>query len=97
MSAQNNWYISRQCGLRKNGMTSRGSLTAQKAGLVEIFPLALHFLSEVHGLLAAATLISSSQRHSAELQWRVSSLHRNGRHVVPSVGTPTEFGGVPYI
>lgn len=31
-------------------------------------PLALHLLSEVHGFLAEATLVSSSERHSVSTQ-----------------------------
>lgn len=39
-------------------------LTAQKTGFMPAFALTLHLLSEVDGFLAAATLVSSSERHS---------------------------------
>lgn len=39
-------------------------LTAQKTGFMPALPLALHFLGEVDGFLAAAALVSPSERHS---------------------------------
>ncbi|KAG5835382.1 hypothetical protein ANANG_G00243310, partial [Anguilla anguilla] len=39
---------------------------AEEAGLVEALPLTLDFLGEVHRLLAAPTLVSSSKRHPVE-------------------------------
>lgn len=43
-------------------------LTAQKTGFMPALPLTLHFLSEVDGFLAAATLVPSSERHSVSIQ-----------------------------
>lgn len=43
-------------------------LTAQKTGFVPALALTLHLLSEVDGFLAAATFVSSSERHSASMQ-----------------------------
>lgn len=43
-------------------------LTAEKTGFVPALPLALHFLGEVDGFLAAAALVSSPKRHPVSLQ-----------------------------
>lgn len=51
-------------------------LTAQKTGFVPALPFTLHFLSKVDGFLAAATLVSSSKRHSANTEhWLVYIPH----------------------
>lgn len=43
-------------------------LTAQKAGLVPALALTLHLLGEVDRFLAAAALVSSSERHPESKQ-----------------------------
>lgn len=43
-------------------------LTAQKAGLVPALALTLHLLGKVDGFLAAAALVSSSERHPESKQ-----------------------------
>lgn len=44
-------------------------LTAQKTGFMPALALTLHLLSEVDGFLAAATFVSSSERHSASIHF----------------------------
>lgn len=43
-------------------------LTAQKAGLVPALALTLHLFGKVDGFLAAAALVSSSERHPESKQ-----------------------------